>query len=60
MVLILGGQDQLSQIIGGAKHTILPLFAPFSLVFPIIGGAAVQEYSIMSKNISFCSRILHL
>ena len=33
MVLRLGGQDLLFQIIGGAKHTILPLFAPFCLIF---------------------------
>ena len=34
MVLILGGQDILTQNIGGAKHTFLPCFAPFSLDFP--------------------------
>ena len=40
MVLGLGGQNILSQIIEGAKHTILPL-CPLS--FPNIGGAAAPS-----------------
>ena len=40
MVLILGGQDILTQNIGGAKHTFLPCFAPFSLDFPNYWGGS--------------------
>ena len=40
MVLILGGQDILTQNIEGAKHTFLPCFAPFSLDFPNYWGEA--------------------
>ena len=51
MVLILGGQDLLSEIIGGAKHTILPLFAPFSLVLPNHwGGAAAPSAPHIGAN----------
>ena len=52
MVLILGGQDLLSQIIGGAKHTILPFFAPFSLFFPIIALWSEMRSKCSENNLS--------